>query len=112
MVGRKKGTPKTGGRKKGTRNRRTAELIQAIEKSGDTPLEYMTSEYRNKNNTPAVRLQAAIAAAPYVHQKLQSLEVQSNVTMNHVVSADAMNMDEWEAKYSANETPAQDDITH
>ena len=112
MAGRKKGTPKTGGRKKGTRNKKTAELIKAIEKSGDTPLEYMTSEYRNKNNTPAVRLQAAIAAAPYVHQKLQYLEVETTVTTNHVVSSEPLNIDEWEAKYSTQQEGDQDETSH
>ena len=103
MAGRKKGTPKTGGRKVGTLNKKTAELIKAIEESGLTPLQYLTSEYRNEDNPPSVRIQAAIAAASYVHQKLSSIELESTVTANHVVSDKPLDIDEWIEKYGTQE---------
>jgi len=103
MVGRKKGTPKTGGRKAGTRNKKTAELIKAVESGGITPLDYMLSILRDENKTESVRLQAAKDAAPYVHQKLQSIEMESNITTNHVVSDKPLDVDEWIEKYGTEE---------
>ena len=73
MAGRKKGTPKTGGRKAGTRNKKTAELIKAVEDSGITPLDYMLSILRDEEKPESVRLQAAKDSAPYVHQRLQAI---------------------------------------
>lgn len=108
MAGRHKGTPKTGGRKAGTRNKRTTELIKAVESGGITPLDYMLSILRDENKTESVRLQAAKDAAPYVHQRLQAVEMESNVTMNHVVSDKPLDVDEWIKKYGTEEA----DTTH
>jgi hypothetical protein len=65
---------KTGGRSKGTRNRRTVDTIAKIEASGITPLDYMLSILRNENNAYEVRFQAAQAAAPYCHHRLAAVE--------------------------------------
>jgi len=108
MAGRHKGTPKTGGRKAGTFNRKTAELIKAIEESGITPLDYMLSILRDEEKPENIRLQAAKDSAPYVHQKLQSIEMESNVTTNHVVSDKPLDVDEWSKKYGTEEA----DTTH
>lgn len=42
MAGRKPGTPKTGGRKKGTPNKRTLEVAQRLEELGSDPIVGMT----------------------------------------------------------------------
>lgn len=63
------------GRKKGEPNKRTAEIQQAVEQSGLTPLEYMLSVMRNESEDSPRRLAAAQAAAPYVHAKLASIEL-------------------------------------
>lgn len=82
------GIAKTGGRKKGTSNKRT----QALEKAAGpiqmrvTPLEFMLKVMDGsaipKNAPPAVRAQlialqfdAAKAAAPYVHARLTAIAV-------------------------------------
>lgn len=64
-----------GGRAPGVPNRKTAETVAAIEASGLTPLEYMLSVLRDATNDPAVRLDAANKAAPYVHAKLATIDV-------------------------------------
>lgn len=79
-----KGSPKTGGRKKGTRNRKTAATVLAIEASGITPLNYMLGLMRQDTPKGAdlnvriaiagQRFEAAKAAAPYVHPKLAAIE--------------------------------------
>lgn len=88
---------KTGGRKKGASNRATAAKAKAVAESGLTPLDYMIDVMR----TPlppelaealeagtidedliakliswhGMRFEAAKAAAPYIHPRLQSTTV-------------------------------------
>lgn len=68
-----KGQPKTGGRKKGTPNKASAQREAEIAASGLTPLEYLTSVYRNRKIDLDTRVDAAGKAAPYVHPKLASI---------------------------------------
>lgn len=63
------------GRKAGVPNKRTAEIQQAVEQSGQTPLDYMLSVMRDPAEEAHRRLTAAQAAAPYVHAKLSSVEL-------------------------------------
>ena len=91
------------GRKPGARNKRTAAQIKAVEESGITPLGYMLSILRDEGKPENVRLQAAKDAAPYVHQRLQAVEMESNITTNHVVSDKPLDVDEWIEKYGTEE---------
>jgi hypothetical protein len=62
----------TGGRKKGSRNRRTVELQKIAQKAaakGITPIEYMLKIMRNPKANPYRRLVLAKALAPYFHSK-------------------------------------------
>lgn len=63
------------GRPKGATNKRTRETQAAVAASGMTPLEFMLKTMRDSKKPYDVRLDAAKAAAPYVHAKLQSVEV-------------------------------------
>lgn len=65
---------KTGGRRKGASNRRTREIADKAAAVGLTPLEYLLSLMRDGDQTLAVRLDAAKAAAPYIHPRLQATE--------------------------------------
>jgi hypothetical protein len=72
---------KTGGRKKGSKNKRkaVAELlkdatVQAV-KEGETPLEYMLKVMRDRTQEYPRRDDMAKAAAPYVHSRLAVAEV-------------------------------------
>lgn len=84
---RQKGTPKTGGRQKGTLNTKTtirAAMVDAAVADGETPLEFMLKVMRKKmpaTKNPAIalsyatmRFEAAKAAAPYVHPKPAPLQ--------------------------------------
>jgi len=51
------------------------ERLAAIEASGSTPLDYMLQVMRDASVEPAKRLDAAKAAAPYVHPRLASVAV-------------------------------------
>jgi hypothetical protein len=65
---------KTGGRTKGTPNRATAAKAAAIAASGLTPLDYMLTIMRDEAAPAERRIEAAKAAAPYVHPKLAAIE--------------------------------------
>jgi hypothetical protein len=67
---RPKGLPKTGGRTKGAVGKIKREAILAAQ--GITPLDYMLAIVRNEREDKTVRLDAAKAAAPYVHARLQT----------------------------------------
>jgi hypothetical protein len=73
MRGRPKGTPKTGGRKKGSPNQRTRELTARIEASGMTPLDFMIAVMRSPEAPLALRCEMARQAAPFVHAKLATI---------------------------------------
>lgn len=74
MAGRKPGAPKTGGRVKGTPNKATAAKAAQIAASGLTPLDYLLSIMRDEKADEAKRIDAAKAAAPYVHPKRQPVD--------------------------------------
>jgi hypothetical protein len=63
-----------GGRKKGTRNKRTLAQI-ALAEGIQTPLDYMLEVMRDETADIDRRLEMAIAAAPYMHAKLKAIEV-------------------------------------
>lgn len=62
------------GRRKGSPNKRTAELQEAVAASGETPLDYMLRVMRDQTFDYARRDDMAKAAAPYVHAKLAAVE--------------------------------------
>lgn len=66
---------KTGGRQKGSVNRKTAQVQAAVEESGITPLDFMLQIMRDESAERSDRLDAAKAAAPYVHAKLANVTV-------------------------------------
>ena len=70
---------KTGGRKPGTLNRATAAKVAEIAASGQTPLDFMLSVMRNEECTPERRLEAAKAAAPFIHPRLAAVEHSGSV---------------------------------
>lgn len=66
-----RGGKRTGaGRKKGTRAKKTVELLEAVTTSGETPLEYMLRVMRDPIASFDRRDEMAKAAAPYVHSKM------------------------------------------
>jgi hypothetical protein len=68
---------KTGGRKKGTPNKRTAArqaAIAAITASGKDPISFFADLLKNEQAPLELRFQAAKELAPYTHPKLASIE--------------------------------------
>ena len=64
------------GRPKGSKTRYSTTLQrQMLRNDNPTPLEYLVSVYTDESNSLRDRLDAAKAAAPYVHPRLSSVEV-------------------------------------
>lgn len=55
-------------------NKATAKMVEKVAKEGITPLEYMLQVMRT-NESPELRMKAALGAAPFVHPKLANIEV-------------------------------------
>jgi len=63
---------KTGGRQKGSQNIASVRKAEEIASSGLTPLDYMLSLLRDETRTTECRFEAAKAAAPYIHPRLNA----------------------------------------
>jgi hypothetical protein len=65
-------------RPKGSKTRYSTTLQrQMLRSDNPTPLEYLVSVYTDEENSLRDRLDAAKAAAPYVHPRLSTVEVSS-----------------------------------
>src|SRR5687768_15552113 len=69
---------KTGGRQKGSRNKRTLARDAFLRRVGaglatTTPLEFMLAIMTNTDLPLSTRLDAAVMAAPYVHPRLKAV---------------------------------------
>jgi hypothetical protein len=88
-MSRPKGLPKTGGRKKGTKNKKTigleAALARAVE-AGVEPLEFLLAIMRDPAADYRVRLEAAKIACPYRHARLSQVDVNGSVGLTVVLS--------------------------
>lgn len=63
------------GRKLGSTNRFSVKALEDAAKAGDLPLDYLLTVMRNPNEETRVRMDAAKAAAPYLHHRLNSITV-------------------------------------
>ena len=62
------------GRPTGQRDRFAQQSIRRVVDEGTTPLDFMLSVLRDEKKPEAVRMDAAKAAAPYVHPRLANIE--------------------------------------
>jgi hypothetical protein len=88
------------GRKAGSASTKTRDIADKAASEGITPLEFML-EIMRSDTVPegaepaqvialkAMRFEAAKAAAPYIHPKLSSIEMNANVT-NHEGALDEL----------------------
>lgn len=74
------------GRKPGSANRKTREIADRAASEGLLPLEYLLSVMRNSKATMAMRLDAAKAAAPYIHPRLSTVEMQQDVRIHETAT--------------------------
>jgi hypothetical protein len=62
------------GRPRGSLNKRTRTLLEAAEAGGEMPLDFLLRVMRNPHAQTARRLEAAKAAAPFLHPKLTTID--------------------------------------
>ena len=72
------------GRKKGGHNRLTEEAV-AKANDGLSPLDFLLTVLRDETNEKPVRIDAAKAAAPYVHAKMQPVDGKGSTDQTFVV---------------------------
>jgi len=63
------------GGKRGGINRFSRDLLENAAQSGQLPVDYMLEVMRDQSLDNRLRIDAAKAAAPYVHQKLSAISV-------------------------------------
>jgi hypothetical protein len=87
---------KTGGRKKGSKNKRKAvaelmsDVVVQAAQSGETPLEYMLRVMRDPKQKDNRRDEMAKAAAPYVHARLAAAQIEHAEKPSEPVSAEEL----------------------
>lgn len=72
-----------GGRARGTPNKKTEAQIKAVTESGMAPLDYLVSVFRDEEVPRPERIDAAKAAAPYVHSRLSSMEFRGQLGLEN-----------------------------
>lgn len=67
----------------GVKNAKAINAVYIQELGFPTPLEYLVRIYGDENIPRSERTGAAIAAAPYVHAKLNAIDVNANIHVSH-----------------------------
>lgn len=78
------------GRRAGSASEKTRDIANRAASEGITPLEFMLQVMRDESAERAERLDMAKAAAPYIHPKLTSVEMNANVAMSHEAALDEL----------------------
>jgi hypothetical protein len=90
------------GRPKGSKNKRTLELQEAVAASGETPLDYMLRVMRDPTVEHDRRDEMAKACAPYLHARLSQVESKNETTVRYVarVPDKANTGTQWAQQYA------------
>ena len=73
-VGRPAGTPKTGGRKKGTPNRATLAVAEKLAALNCDPLEGLAMIAEDKSNSLEIRMRCYAELLPYLYPKRKPID--------------------------------------
>ncbi len=80
-MGRPKGLPKTGGKQRGTRNKKTIALENERLQSGLDPLNFLIEVFRDETQDMDRRIDAAKAVAPYRHSRLTAIALSGELNV-------------------------------
>lgn len=70
------------GRKPNSVNRLSREAAEKAKEGGLLPLDYLLTIMRSEDNAQDIRMDAAKAAAPYIHPKLSAIEANIKATVS------------------------------
>lgn len=96
------GARKGAGRKPGGKNQKSREIADRAAAEGITPLEFMLAVMRDdaKHEDPkiqagreAMKFQAAVAAAPYIHPRLQAIEHSGSIDTMRAATDEQLDAD-------------------
>jgi hypothetical protein len=93
---------KTGGRQKGTRNKRTQDVIDRLEALGCDPIEGMARLAMDKSNSPELRGRMFAELAQFVAPKLKAIEHSGGLETPRYVAhlpLERLSVEEWEQKF-------------
>jgi hypothetical protein len=62
---------------------------------GISPLDYLLRILRDENESKGMRMDAARAAAPYLHARLNAIEHSGETSVRWEISAEPMTAEEW-----------------
>ena len=93
---------KTGGRQKGTRNKRTQDVITRLEAMDCDPIEGMARIAMDENNTPELRGRMYAELAQYTAPKLRAIEHSGEANVTYVARLPDLqsDLDEWQRQYA------------
>lgn len=93
---------KTGGRKRGTPNKRTQEVVARLEKLKCDPIEGMAKIAMDVNNPPELRGRMYAELAQYVAPKRKAIEHSGEVSTNYVARMPEVShtAEEWQKQHS------------
>ena len=84
-MARPKGLPKTGGRQRGTPNRKTHELAEKLEALGCDPIEGMARIAMAAETAPELKVRCYAELAQYIHAKRKAVEFGSDSGSGEIV---------------------------
>ena len=82
------------GRPPGAPNKKTAEMQRTVAERGITPLDYLLSLVWDEGQEQRVRVDAAKAAAPYVHPKLANIDTNVSGELDYTHSVDKQSVEQ------------------
>ena len=78
------GSRQGAGRKQGSTNKFSKELLARAKTEGDLPIDYLLAVMRDVSQDTRIRLEAAKVAAPYCHHKLAAVSLNvAHCEMSH-----------------------------
>jgi hypothetical protein len=84
-MARPRGLAKTGGRQRGTPNRKTHELAKKLEGLACDPIEGLAKIAMDAETAPELKVRCYTELAQYVHAKLKAVEQGSNSENGEIV---------------------------
>ena len=83
------------GRKKGQVTKMNERARKEALAEGISPLDYLLRILRDENESKVMRMDAAKAAAPYLHARLNAIDLTGETSVRWEISAEPMTAEEW-----------------